>query len=158
MEFRIGQGNDIHRLAYGRKLILGGVEIPFEKGAVAHSDGDALCHAITDALLGACGLGDIGVHFPDTDESLAGVSSLVILSEAFIEVKKQLWRVNNIDSTIILERPKLAAFIPKMREKLAQILHVQIEHINIKAKTAEGMGEVGVSDAVKAYAIVLLTR
>lgn len=158
MDIRIGQGSDFHRLEFGHRLILGGVEIPFEKGAVAHSDGDALCHAITDAMFGAAGLGDIGRHFPDTDESLAGVSSLVLLAEALAEIKKQLWRINNIDATIILERPKLAEYIPEMREKIAHILHISPEHINIKAKTAEGVGELGASDAVETDAVVLLVR
>ncbi|HHS50958.1 MAG TPA: 2-C-methyl-D-erythritol 2,4-cyclodiphosphate synthase [candidate division Zixibacteria bacterium] len=158
MNFRIGQGYDIHKLAYGKRLVLGGVEIPFDMGCIAHSDGDTLCHAITDALLGAGGLGDIGKHFPDTDESLAGVSSLVIMAEAFAEVKKHLWRINNIDATIILERPKLAEYIPNMCEKIAGVLHISPDIINIKAKTAETLGAVGDGVAVEAHAVVLLVR
>ncbi|MCK5833704.1 2-C-methyl-D-erythritol 2,4-cyclodiphosphate synthase [bacterium] len=158
MDYRIGQGYDIHKLAFGNKLVLGGVEIPFEKGSVAHSDGDALCHAIIDALFGAAALGDIGGHFPDSDKSLVGISSIVLLAETADQVKKHLWRINNIDATIILERPKLAEFIPAMREKIASVLRVQVEHINIKAKTSESLGDVGKSMAIEAQAVALLVR
>jgi len=158
MEFRIGQGYDIHKLAFGEKLILGGIEIPFEKGSVGHSDGDALCHAIVDAILGAAALGDIGGLFPDSDESTAGISSLIILGEAVAETKKHLWKINNIDATVVLQRPKLAEYIPQMVEKIAHIAHLPNDHVNIKAKTAENLGPVGDEKAVEAQAVVLLTR
>ena len=158
MELRIGQGYDIHKLAFGEKLVIGGVEIPFEKGCIGHSDGDALIHAIVDAMLGAASLGDIGGMFPDTDESTEGISSISILGEVAQEVKKHLWRINNIDATVILQRPKLAEYIPLMIEKISHVLRIKNELLNIKAKTAENLGPVGDEKAIEAQAVVMLVR
>ena len=158
MELRIGQGYDIHKLAFGEKLVIGGVEIPFEKGCIGHSDGDALIHAIVDAMLGAASLGDIGGMFPDTDESTEGISSISILGEVAQEVKKHLWRINNIDATVILQRPKLAEYIPLMIEKISHVLRIKKELLNIKAKTSENLGPVGDEKAVEAQAVVMLVR
>jgi 2-C-methyl-D-erythritol 2,4-cyclodiphosphate synthase len=158
MELRIGQGYDIHKLAFGEKLVIGGVEIPFEKGCIGHSDGDALIHAIVDAMLGAASLGDIGGMFPDTDESTEGISSISILGEVAQEVKKHLWRINNIDATVILQRPKLAEYIPLMNEKISNVLRIKKELLNIKAKTAENLGPVGDEKAIEAQAVVMLVR
>lgn len=153
---RIGFGNDVHRLAPGRKLILGGVEVPFERGPVGHSDGDALAHAICDALLGAAALGDIGRHFPDTSPEWHNASSLMFLSRTQELLDAASFRILNIDSTISLERPKLAPFIPEMREKLAAALGILPEQVNIKAKTGEGVDAVGRGEAIRADAAVLI--
>lgn len=158
MEFHIGQGYDIHPLVEGRKLILGGMELEYDLGCAGHSDGDALCHAIADAILGAAGLGDIGHYFPDDDESIRGISSLTILAEVVDGVKRRLWKVVNVDATVIIQRPKLARYIPKMRDVLAPIMKISPDSFNIKAKTAEGMGEVGRGKAVEVHAIALLER
>ena len=156
--FRIGEGWDIHALVPGRKLLLGGVEIPFDRGLLGHSDADALLHAITDALLGAAGLGDIGRHFPDTDERFRGADSSVLLREAAARVRAQGWDVSNVDSTVIAQAPKLAAHIPAMCERIAQALDLPVGAVNVKAKTAEKMGPVGQGQAIEARAVVLLTR
>ncbi|HUF04890.1 MAG TPA: 2-C-methyl-D-erythritol 2,4-cyclodiphosphate synthase [Aridibacter sp.] len=153
---RIGYGNDIHRLEEGRKLVLGGIEIPFEKGSVGHSDGDALLHSITDAVLGALALGDIGTHFPDTDERWKDSDSTLFLSEAARLSREKGLEVMNVDSTISIERPKLRPFIDEMRKNIAEALGVPVESVNVKAKTAEGLGEIGNGLAVRAEAIVLL--
>ncbi len=158
MDFHIGHGYDIHPLVEGRKLILGGIELESNFGSAGHSDGDALCHAIVDAILGAAGLGDIGHYFPDDDESIRGISSLTILSEVIEGVKRKLWKVVNVDSTIILQSPKLAEYIPDMREKLAGIIKFSPDMINIKAKTAENLGVVGQGKAIEVHAVALLTR
>ncbi|MCO6511797.1 MAG: 2-C-methyl-D-erythritol 2,4-cyclodiphosphate synthase [Aridibacter famidurans] len=153
---RIGYGNDIHRLEEGRILVLGGVQVPFEKGSVGHSDGDALLHAITDAILGALALGDIGTHFPDNDERWTGADSSQFLSEAGRLAKERGFEVVNVDSTVSIERPKLRPFIDEMRGNIAGALGVEIGTVNVKAKTAEGLGEIGNGLAVKAEAVVLL--
>jgi len=158
MEYRIGQGYDIHRLVKEGKLILGGVEIPFESGLLGHSDGDVLCHAITDAIIGAAGMGDIGHFFPNTDESIRGISSVTILAEILTKIKLKLWKIGNIDATIIAESPKLAPYINDIREKIAHVLRIPSENINIKAKTGEGLGPVGEGRAIEAQAVVLLFR
>jgi 2-C-methyl-D-erythritol 2,4-cyclodiphosphate synthase len=154
---RAGIGNDIHRLATGRKLILGGVEIPFDKGPEGHSDGDALAHAICDALLGAAALGDIGQHFPDTAPRWRNANSLVFLRH----VKKLLDEIGfgivNVDATVGLERPKLARHIPLMRKKLAEALGISPNQISVKAKSGEGLDAVGRGEAVRADAIALLS-
>jgi len=158
MEFRVGQGYDIHPLVPDRKFILGGVEIDFYKGLAGHSDGDALCHAIADAILGAAGLGDIGHYFPDDDESVRGISSLTILAEVIEGIKRRLWKVSNVDATVILQSPKLAPYAPEMKEKLANTMRISTDAVNIKAKTGENMGDVGRGDAIEVHAIALLTR
>lgn len=153
---RIGYGNDIHRLEEGETLILGAVEIPFEKGSVGHSDGDALLHAVTDAILGALALGDIGTHFPDTDERWKGAESSQFLSEAGRLAREHGFEVINVDSTVSIELPRLRPYIGKMRENIADALGVPVEGVNVKAKTAEGLGEIGNGLAVRAEAVVLL--
>ncbi len=154
--FRIGIGNDIHRLEAGRRLILGGIEIPFDKGLLGHSDADSLSHAITDALLGAAGLGDIGTHFSDKDPRWAGADSMVFLRGACELLAEQGWAVVNIDATIIAERPKMLPHIPAMKAKLAEALGITESQINLKAKTNEGLDAVGRGEAIAAQAIVLL--
>jgi 2-C-methyl-D-erythritol 2,4-cyclodiphosphate synthase len=152
----VGIGNDLHRLAAGRKLILGGVRIPSDRGPVGHSDGDALAHAICDALLGAAALGDIGTHFPDSSPSWRGVSSLRFLRHTRELLDQAGYTTVNVDATIGLERPKLAAYIPRMRKKLAAALGIRPEQVSVKAKTGEGVDVVGQSLAIRADAIVLL--
>lgn len=154
--FRIGEGWDIHALVPGRKLLIGGVEIPFDRGLLGHSDADVLLHAITDALLGAAGLGDIGRHFPDTDERFRGADSIVLLAEAVRRVREQGFQVGNVDSTVIAQAPKLAPHIDAMRSRIAQALDLAAAQVNVKAKTAEKLGPVGQGLAIEARAIVLL--
>lgn len=154
--FRIGEGWDIHALVPGRKLLIGGVEIPFERGLLGHSDADVLLHAITDALLGAAGLGDIGRHFPDTDDRFRGADSILLLTEAARRVREQGFQIANVDSTVIAQAPKLAPHIDAMRTRIAQALDVTLRQVNVKAKTAEKLGPVGEGLAMEARAIVLL--
>lgn len=156
--FRIGEGWDVHALVEGRALILGGVHIPYEKGLMGHSDADVLIHAVIDALLGAASLGDIGRHFPDTDPKFKGVDSMALLSEAGNLIRQAGWQIANVDSTIIAQAPKLAPHIPQMVVKLSQALQVQAEQINVKAKTAEKMGPVGLGQSIEARAVALLLR
>jgi 2-C-methyl-D-erythritol 2,4-cyclodiphosphate synthase len=158
MTIRIGEGWDVHALVEGRKLILGGVEVPYSKGLLGHSDADVLLHALTDALLGAAALGDIGSHFPDTDASYKGADSAVLLARAVEQVRSKGYEIGNVDSTIIAQAPKLAPHIAAMRERMAAVLGVDIEQVNVKAKTAEKMGPVGEGKAMEARAVVLLTR
>ncbi|MDR3413209.1 MAG: 2-C-methyl-D-erythritol 2,4-cyclodiphosphate synthase [Formivibrio sp.] len=153
---RIGQGWDVHRLVEGRKLILGGVEIAFEKGLLGHSDADALLHAITDAVLGAAGLGDIGRHFPDTAAEFAGADSRALLREAMRRVQAAGWRVGNVDASILIQRPKMVPHIPAMVANIAADLGVDPAQVNVKAKTYEKLGPVGSSEAVEAQAVCLL--
>ncbi len=155
---RIGFGNDIHRLAEGKPLILGGLEIPADFGAVGHSDADALLHAITDAILGALALGDIGSHFSDKDERWKGANSLIFLREAIRLMSENGYEIENIDSIISLQKPKLRPFIAKMRENLAKELKVKLDQISIKAKTGEGLDSVGECRAIKAEACILLRK
>ena len=152
---RVGIGYDVHRLVENRRLILGGVQIPFAQGLLGHSDADVLTHAICDAILGAAGLGDIGVHFPDTDAAYTDINSLVLLKQVKVLVDQD-YAVQNVDSTVIAERPKLAAYIPKMRQQLADTLSVSVDRINIKATTSEGLGFIGEEKAIAAQAIVSL--
>ena len=158
MTIRIGEGWDIHALVEGRALILGGVDIPFPKGLLGHSDADALLHAISDALLGAAALGDIGTHFPDTDVQWKGANSGLLLSEIAKRVRAQGFEIGNVDSTIIAQAPKLSPFISAMRENIAHALSVSVSQVNVKAKTAEKLGPVGEGLAMEARAVVLLTR
>jgi 2-C-methyl-D-erythritol 2,4-cyclodiphosphate synthase len=154
--FRIGEGWDVHALVPGRKLIIGGVDIAHSMGLLGHSDADVLLHAITDALLGAAGLGDIGTHFPDTDVRFKGADSVALLTEAMRRVRALGWQVGNVDSTVVAQAPKLAAHIPLMRESIAAALGVAVAQVNVKAKTAEKLGPVGQGLAMEARAAVLL--
>ncbi len=156
MNLRIGEGWDVHALVEGRPLILGGVTIPHSKGLLGHSDADALLHAITDALLGAAGLGDIGRHFPDTDERFKGADSAVLIAEAYRRVQEKGWKIVNLDSTIVAQAPKLAPHIEAIRTRIAQVLQIDASQVNVKAKTAEKMGPVGEGRAIEARAVVLL--
>jgi 2-C-methyl-D-erythritol 2,4-cyclodiphosphate synthase len=156
MKFRIGQGVDIHRLIAGRKLILGGVEIPWEKGLLGHSDADVVCHALSNALLGAIGEGDIGRHFPDSDPRYKGASSIELLRVVMSLVKEHGFRVGNADLTILAERPKLGPYREEIRKNLAAILEVDPADVNIKATTGEQMGFVGREEGMMAEAVVLL--
>lgn len=158
MMIRVGEGWDIHALVEGRKLVLGGVEIPHAKGLLGHSDADALLHAITDALFGAAALGDIGSHFPDTDPRFKGADSGKLIAEAARLVRVQGWEIGNVDSTVIAQQPKLAPHIAAMRQRIADLLGVDVQQVNVKAKTAEKMGPVGMGQAMEARAIVLLTQ
>jgi len=156
--FRIGEGWDTHQLVEGRPLILGGVTIPHTHGLLGHSDADALCHAITDALFGAAGLGDIGRHFPDTDAAFKGADSIALLAECVRRVRAAGWEPVNIDSTIVAQKPKLAPHIDAMRARLAQTLGLPVDVVNVKAKTAEKMGPVGELKAIETRAVCLLQR
>jgi 2-C-methyl-D-erythritol 2,4-cyclodiphosphate synthase len=156
MKLRIGEGWDIHALVEGRKLILGGVEIPHSKGLMGHSDADALLHAITDALLGAAALGDIGTHFPDTDPQYKGADSCALLAEAARSVRAKGFEIGNVDSTVIAQAPRLAPHIAAMRTRIADVLGLTVDQVNVKAKTAEKMGAVGEGLAMEARAVVLL--
>ncbi len=151
---RIGVGYDVHRLVEGRRLFLGGVEIPFEKGLLGHSDADVLLHALCDALLGAAGMGDIGRHFPDTDPQYKGIASLQLLAKTSQMIQKTGSVVNNVDATIVAEAPKIAPYSDSMRENIAKILNIDHNSINIKATTAEGLGVIGAGDAIAAYCVV----
>ena len=156
--FRIGEGWDTHQLVEGRPLILGGVTIPHTHGLLGHSDADALCHAITDALFGAAGLGDIGRHFPDTDAAFKGADSIALLAECVRRVRAAGWEPVNIDSTIVAQKPRLAPHIDAMRARLAETLGLPVDVVNVKAKTAEKMGPVGELKAIETRAVCLLQR
>ena len=156
--FRIGEGWDTHALVADRKLILGGVQVPHERGLLGHSDADVLLHAITDALLGAAALGDIGRHFPDTDARFKGADSMRLLVEAAALVRQAGWAIGNVDSTIIAQAPKLAPYIPAMQRGIATALGLALDAVNVKAKTAEKMGPVGEGLSMEARAVVLLQR
>jgi 2-C-methyl-D-erythritol 2,4-cyclodiphosphate synthase len=155
---RVGLGHDIHRLAPNRALILGGVQIDFERGLLGHSDADILLHAITDALLGAAGLGDIGEAFPDSDPAYAGIDSAVLLARTLDRVRAGGWRIVNLDCTIFAQRPKLAPHKPAIRQKLAQLLAIPVEAVNVKAKTGELVGPIGREEAMAADAVVLIEK
>jgi 2-C-methyl-D-erythritol 2,4-cyclodiphosphate synthase len=156
--FRIGTGYDVHRLVEGRDLVLGGVNIPFEKGTLGHSDGDALTHAIADAVLGALALGDIGQHFPDSAPEYEGVYSIDLLSHVASLIQEKGFVVSNVDATLVLQRPKVMGFLLEMRRKLAEALDISIDQVSVKATTTEGMGMTGTGDAVAAQAICLLSN
>ena len=158
INFRIGEGWDIHALVPGRRLVLGGVQVPHALGLLGHSDADVLLHAITDALLGAAALGDIGTHFPDSDAQFRGADSVVLLAEALRRVRAAGWEVGNVDSTIVAQAPRLATHIPAMRTRIADALGLETGQINIKAKTAERLGPVGQGLAIEARAVALLVR
>jgi 2-C-methyl-D-erythritol 2,4-cyclodiphosphate synthase len=158
MNIRIGEGWDVHALVPGRKLILGGVEIAHSSGLLGHSDADVLLHAITDAVLGAAGLGDIGRHFPDTDAQFRGADSSVLLQEAMRRVRAQGWELVNVDSTIVAQAPKLAPHMSAINAGVAQALGVPLDQVNVKAKTAEKLGPVGMGQSIEARAVVLLHK
>jgi 2-C-methyl-D-erythritol 2,4-cyclodiphosphate synthase len=153
---RIGIGYDSHRLVEGRRLILGGIKIPHEKGLLGHSDADVLVHAICDAILGALGRGDIGRHFPDTDPAYAGISSMNLLQKVYAIAGKMGFEVNNIDATVILERPKLMDYMHEMALNISNALNISVESVNVKAKTNEGMGFVGRDEGMAAFAVVTI--
>ena len=158
MSYRIGFGVDFHQLVSGRELWLGGINIPHHKGALGHSDADVLLHAICDALLGAACLGDIGVHFPDTDAAFKDIDSKVLLKESYSLIKNKGYSIVNIDSTICLEEPKIKLFVPRMQQTIASILFIAVDDISIKATTTEKMGFVGNEEGLQAYATVLITK
>lgn len=154
---RIGQGYDVHRLVEGRRLIIGGVDIPYEKGLLGHSDADVLLHAVMDALLGAAALGDIGQHFPDSDERYKGISSIALLKEVGKILQENGYMIENIDSTVIAQRPKLLLYRPQMAENIAAALGIEKEQVSVKATTEEGLGFTGTGEGISAQAIALLS-
>ena len=155
---RVGLGHDLHRLAADRALILGGVRIDFERGLLGHSDADILLHAITDALLGAAGMGDIGDAFPDTDPAYAGIDSAILLRQTLDRVRGAGWRIVNLDCTIFAQRPKLSPHKPVIRQKVAELLGIPVEAVNVKAKTGERVGPIGREEAMAADAVVLIEK
>jgi 2-C-methyl-D-erythritol 2,4-cyclodiphosphate synthase len=155
---RTGFGYDVHRLVEGRKLILGGVEVPFEKGLLGHSDADVLLHAVIDALIGAAGLGDIGKHFPPTDNTFKDISSIALLERTRTLIEEKGFEIGNIDSTIVCQSPKLLGHIPGMVKNIAKALGCNEGQVNVKAKTEEGLGFTGTSEGIKAYAVALITE
>lgn len=156
LPFRVGEGWDVHALVQGRPLIIGGVQIDHTHGLLGHSDADLLMHAITDALLGAAALGDIGRHFPDTNDQFKGADSWRLLQQAGILIRQSGWNIGNIDSTVIAQSPKLAPYIPAMRARISQALDIDLEQVNVKAKTAEKMGPVGLGQSMEARAVALI--
>ncbi len=157
MTFRIGHGYDVHRLVEGRDLILGGVKIEYEKGLLGHSDADVLCHAVSDAILGACAERDIGYHFPDSDESIKGISSLIILKKCGEILASHGLAVSNIDATVIAQRPKLSPFIEEMRKNVAATLGIPVADVNIKATTEEKLGFTGSGEGIAAHAVCIVS-
>ena len=155
---RIGQSRDIHRMVEGRDLIIGGVKIPYEKGLLGHSDADVLLHAIIESLIGAMGLKDIGTHFPDTDPQYEGISSLVLLDKTYELLQNNDYHIVNIDSLIMIEKPKMAPFIDEMRKNIAEHLHIDIDQINVKATRGEGLGFVGRGEGVMAESVCLIEK
>ena len=155
---RIGHGYDVHRLTENRKLILGGVEIPYEKGLDGHSDADVLLHAIMDALLGAAALGDIGKLYPDNDKTYLGIDSMILLKDTYQRISEKGYTVNNIDATVIAQRPKLAPYIPEMREKIAKTLSLSVDDVNVKATTEEKLGFTGRGEGIAAHAVCLIKK
>ena len=158
MDFRTGNGYDVHQLAEGLPLVLGGVKIPHTKGCVAHSDGDVLIHALCDALLGALALGDIGQHFPDTSDDYAGIDSRILLSRVVTLVREAGWEIVNVDNTLLAQKPKIAPFIPQMRQALAEVMAIPVTAVSVKATTTERLGFVGREEGIAAYATCLLRR
>lgn len=153
---RIGNGYDVHRLVAGRKLMLGGIEVPHTKGVLGHSDGDVLLHAITDAIIGALGLGDIGLHFPDNDLNLKDIDSAILLKKINDIMKEKKYKIVNLDTIIVIQKPRLRGYIDDMRVNIAKILEIEPELVNIKAKTEERLGFTGDESGVKSYCVVLL--
>ncbi|MCH8171497.1 MAG: 2-C-methyl-D-erythritol 2,4-cyclodiphosphate synthase [Bacteroidetes bacterium] len=157
-DFRIGNGFDVHAFAEGRKLILGGVEIPYEKGLIGHSDADVLLHAITDALLGALALGDLGKHFPDSDEEFKDADSSILLKKVYDLVRTKNYILSNVDSILMMEKPKVAPYVLQMRQNIAKVLNMDLDRISVKATTTEGLGFTGRSEGIAASAVVLLNK
>ncbi|MCW1928006.1 2-C-methyl-D-erythritol 2,4-cyclodiphosphate synthase [Bhargavaea beijingensis] len=155
---RIGQGFDVHEFAEGRPLIIGGVTIPHERGLIGHSDADVLLHTVTDAALGAIGRGDIGHHFPDTDEAFKDADSAVLLERVWADVEAQGWKLGNVDCTIMAQRPKMAPHIDKIRARIAELLHADVAQVNVKATTTEKLGFVGREEGIAALAVILLEK
>ena len=155
---RVGLGYDVHKLVEGRKLILGGVDIPYEKGLLGHSDADVLLHAITDALFGAAALGDIGSHFPDTDPRYKGADSLKLLEACGTELREYGWKIGNIDAVIVAQRPKLLPYVPQMRENIARVLGIDISQVSVKGKTEEGLGFTGTGEGMAVHAVCLIEK
>ena len=158
MNIRVGLGYDVHQLAPGRKLVIGGVEIPHEKGPVAHSDGDVLIHAICDALLGASNLRDIGFHFPDTSEEFRNISSLILLRRTMTLLKEHGYRIGNVDATLCLQRPKIKDFVPQMISRLAEAMETDASNVSVKATTHEQLGFVGKEKGIAAFAVALISQ
>lgn len=157
MDFRVGNGYDVHQLAEGLPLVLGGVKIPHTRGCVAHSDGDVLIHALCDALLGALSLGDIGQHFPDTSDDYKGIDSKILLARVVEMIRDRGWSVVNVDVTLLAQKPKIAPFVPRMRQALADVMGLSVDRVSVKATTTERLGFVGREEGVAAYATCLLT-
>ncbi len=153
---RVGIGYDVHPLTQGRRLVLGGVEIPFDKGLDGHSDADVVVHSIIDALLGAAGLGDIGTHFPSSEPNYKGISSIVLLRRVATMLKEEGWQIYNVDATVVAEQPRLAPFIPRMRELISQTLEVSIDRVGVKSTTSKGLGFVGEGQAIAVHAVALV--
>ncbi len=158
MDLRVGNGADAHELVAGRPLILGGVAVPHVRGLAGHSDGDALCHAVIDALLGAAGLGDIGMQFPSDDPSLAGISSRILLQRTAAAIASDGWCVNNVDATILAQRPRLAPYVASMRRRVAAALSISHQRVSIKATTTDHLGFTGREEGIAAFAVALLSR
>ncbi len=158
MKYRTGIGYDVHAFSDNRKLIIGGIEIPHHKGLAGHSDADVLLHAITDALLGALALGDIGKHFPDTDKQFKDVDSTILLKKTYQLIKEKGYKIGNIDSVVVLQKPKLAEYIPQIQEKISSILETGTDQISIKATTTEGLGFIGREEGISAFASVLILK
>ena len=158
LEYRAGFGYDAHRLVEDRPLILGGITVPYEKGLAGHSDADVLLHALIDAVLGAAGLGDIGTHFPSSDPSLEGISSVDMLERSMALVWERGWRVVNVDATVVAQRPRLSPHAPAMKEAMARILRVEPERVNVKSKTTDGLGFTGAGEGMAAYCAAMLAR
>jgi len=157
-DFRIGSGFDVHAFAEDRKLILGGVEIPYEKGLAGHSDADVLLHAVTDALLGALALGDLGKHFPDTEEEFKNIDSSILLKKAYDLIRTKNYTLSNLDSVLMMEKPKIAPYVFQMRKNIAEVLNVELDRISVKATSTEGLGFTGRGEGVAASAVVLLNK
>jgi 2-C-methyl-D-erythritol 2,4-cyclodiphosphate synthase len=157
-DIRVGYGYDVHQFAEGRRLMLGGIEIPWHAGLLGHSDADVLLHAINDALLGALALGDIGTHFPDTDEKWRGADSTKLLNSSFDLIKRRGYRVQNLDATVVAERPKLKPFIPEMQDMIGRLLEIEPDRVSVKATTSEKMGFIGRNEGIAAMAVILLVK
>jgi 2-C-methyl-D-erythritol 2,4-cyclodiphosphate synthase len=155
---RIGHGYDVHRLVRNRRLILGGVEIDYEMGLEGHSDADVLCHSLMDALLGAAALGDIGTHFPDTDERFAGADSLALLKQTLALLSERGWQVVNVDATVVAQRPRLSEYIQRMREKISEACRLETDCVSVKATTEEGLGFTGAGEGIACHAVCLIQR
>lgn len=158
MSLRVGHGFDAHRLVEGRRFILGGIVIPFERGPLGHSDADVLAHALADAILGACALGDLGQHFPDSDPAWKGADSMRLLEACLAMVRARGYEVGNVDVTVVVERPKLAPHLERIRERLASVMRIEVDAVSVKAKTSEGMGYTGDGTGIAAYAVAALIR